>query len=143
MLDLTSKSYWNQRAIEYGAKLDCVLVDHRADRHQKLVEAILEPYRGLSVLDVACGYGRFSPMFKHYTGIDFCPEMINLAKNKYPDKRFLEAKDIDETFDVIFAVISMSSLQMKPEEFNAKWKDKANKAVMVFEVDTFYIYPKL
>lgn len=143
MQNLTSKSYWNKRAIEHGAELSCVLVDHRAEDHQKLVEAILEPYKGLHVLDVACGYGRFSPMFKNYTGIDFCPEMINLAKNNYPDKRFLETKDIDETFDVIFAVISLSSLNITAQEFNDKWKDKAKVAVMVFEIDTFYIFPKL
>ena len=143
MPDLTSKSYWSKRAKKYGAELDCVLVDYRAEEHQKLVEAILEPYKGLSVLDVACGYGRFSPLFKHYTGIDFCSEMIMLAKDKYPDKRFLEASDIGETFDVVFAVIALSSLKMTPQEFNDKWKAKANKAVMVFEVDTFYIFPKL
>lgn len=143
MPDLTSKTYWNKRAVECGANLECVLVDCRADRHQKLVEGILEPYKGLHVLDVACGYGRFSPTFKYYTGIDFCPEMITLAKNTYPDKRFLEATDIDETFDVIFAVISLSSLNITAQEFNEKWKDRAKVAVMVFEVDTFYIFPKI
>lgn len=143
MQNLTSKSYWNKRAIEHGAELSCVLVDHRAEDHQKLVEAILEPYKGLHVLDVACGYGRFSPMFKNYTGIDFCPEMVTLARNTYAEKRFLETKDIDETFDVIFAVISLSSLNITAQEFNDKWKDKAKVAVMVFEIDTFYIFPKL
>ena len=143
MQSLTSKSYWNKRALEYGASLSCVLVDYRVDIHQKLVEGILEPYKGLHVLDVACGYGRFSPMFKNYTGIDFCPEMITLARNTYPDKRFLEATDIDETFDVIFAVISLSSLNITAQEFNDKWKDKAKVAVMVFELDTLYIFPKL
>lgn len=143
MQNLTSKSYWNKRAREYGASLACVLVDYRAESHQELVKSILEPYRGLSVLDVACGYGRFSPLFRDYTGIDFCPEMIELAKNNFPDKRFLEATDIDETFDVVFSVISLSSLNMTPQEFNEKWKDRAKVAVIIFELDTFYIFPKL
>jgi ubiquinone/menaquinone biosynthesis C-methylase UbiE len=143
MPDLTSKTYWNERARENGSKLDCVLVDHRANRHQNLVEGMLEPYKNMSVLDVACGYGRFSPMFKNYTGIDFCPEMIELAQKTFPGKRFIEATDIQETFDVVFAVISLSSLNITAQEFNARWKDRARVAVMVFEVDTFYIFPKI
>ena len=33
MSDLTSKSYWEQRAKEYRSNINSVLVDHRAPAH--------------------------------------------------------------------------------------------------------------
>jgi SAM-dependent methyltransferase len=42
-----------------------------------------------NVLDLACGYGRLSPLFNNYTGVDFSPDFINEANTLYPGKRFL------------------------------------------------------
>lgn len=100
----------------------------------------------MSAIDIACGYGRFSTCFEKYKGIDFCDEFIKIAKEKYPGKDFesLDAHETDiDQYDIVFAVIAMSSLSMTPQEFNDKYKDYARYAVMVFEVDTFYIFPKL
>lgn len=36
------------------------------------------------VLEAGCGYGRWSPLFKNYTGIDISPDFINLAKDRFP-----------------------------------------------------------
>lgn len=60
------------------------------------------------VLDGGCAYGRFSPLFDNYVGIDFSPDFIEEAKKKYPNKDFRVAdlKDLpfkDQEFD--FAVL--------------------------------------
>lgn len=41
------------------------------------------------VLDAGCGYGRLSPLFRRYVGLDFSPDFIALAKEKYPEKTFV------------------------------------------------------
>jgi ubiquinone/menaquinone biosynthesis C-methylase UbiE len=62
-----------------------------------------------NVLDAGCGYGRWSELFKNYTGVDFSPDFIKMAKKNYPNKLFLEAnlKTLpfkDKEFDVVFCV---------------------------------------
>jgi len=45
-----------------------------------------------NVIDLGCAYGRSSEMVKgRYTGVDFSPEFIEKAKEKYPDKKFFVA----------------------------------------------------
>ena len=100
----------------------------------------------MKALDVACGYGRFSECFYKYTGIDFCEEFINIAKERNPGKNFYVAnahEGTEETYDIIFSVIALSSLNMTAQQFNEKWKDKAKYAVIVFEIDEFYFFPKI
>lgn len=46
---------------------------------------------GYAVLDAGCGYGRISEWVERYTGVDFSPDFIALAKQKYPGKQFLQA----------------------------------------------------
>jgi len=36
------------------------------------------------VLEAGCAYGRWSPLFVNYTGIDISPDFISLAKENYP-----------------------------------------------------------
>jgi len=36
------------------------------------------------VLDAGCAFGRWSPLFSNYTGIDISPDFISLAKKNYP-----------------------------------------------------------
>lgn len=43
------------------------------------------------VLDVGCGYGRLSPLFKNYTGVDFSPDLLEEARIMFPGKTFIEA----------------------------------------------------
>src|SRR3990170_1002623 len=51
---------------------------------------------GASVLDLGCGDARFYDYLKKkrhdidYTGVDFCPEFIKLAKAKNPQLDFFE-----------------------------------------------------
>jgi ubiquinone/menaquinone biosynthesis C-methylase UbiE len=60
-----------------------------------------------SILDVGCGIGDTLAGLKgaRKLGIDFCPEMINQAKLRYPDIEFLvmdaSKLELEEKFDVI------------------------------------------
>lgn len=56
------------------------------------------------ILDAGCAYGRWAPHFGNYLGIDFSPDFIEKAKEKYPNKNFdvqtLERLPYeDKTFD--------------------------------------------
>lgn len=123
------------------------MVDVKAQRHEDIVKNFLSRFSSMSAIDVACGYGRFSCCFENYIGIDFCKEFIDIAQRNNPNKRFfcVDAHSEVDLFqaDIVFSVISLSSLDMTPQEFNQRWKDNARFAVMVFELDTFYIFPKL
>ena len=68
------------------------------------------------VLDAGCGYGRWSTLFKNYTGIDFSPDFIEMARKKYPNKTFVigDLKQIpydDNTFDWAFCVSIKKMIQ--------------------------------
>lgn len=52
---------------------------------------ILRECTGYSVLDAGCGYGRISEWVENYTGVDFSPDFIGMAKQRYPGKRFIQA----------------------------------------------------
>ncbi len=68
---------------------------------------------GSSVLDVGCGFGDLYGYLANrdikvdYTGIDINPEFIKIARETYPDARFLvadfEEDDIGGEFDWAFA----------------------------------------
>ena len=59
MQNLTSNSYWEDRAKQYQDSLEAVLVDVKAQRHEDIVKNFLSRFSSMSALDVACGYGRF------------------------------------------------------------------------------------
>lgn len=79
-----------------------------AARHKAVLRKIP---RTAKVLDAGCGYGRASTWFKirNYTGVDFSPDFIERAKQKYPDRRFVQA-DLkrlpfsDREFDYAFCI---------------------------------------
>ncbi len=146
MIDRTSNEYWEKRSETYKDNINSVLVDNVALIHEKAVKDFLKRFGSMSALDVACGYGRFADCFDDYTGIDFCKNFIEIAKKNKPSKRFILGdahQGVDGTFDIVFAVIALSSLNMTAKEFNDKWKHKARYGVIVLEVEEFYFFPKL
>ncbi len=76
--------------------------------------------RGKSVLDVGCGLGDFYryliPLTTNYIGYDIVPEMVMVARRKYPGVNFF-SEFPNEKFDFVFA----SGVFNLPEEH---WVDK-------------------
>lgn len=96
------------------------------------------------VLEAGCGYGRWSPLFKNYKGVDISSDFIELAKTNYPlhadnficgDLRKLPFKD--NSFDWCFTV---STKAMIIREVNQEtWDEIENelkrvaKNIMILE----------
>lgn len=69
---------------------------------------------GASLLDAGCGDGRFLRYLEEnkksveYTGVDFCPELLHIAKKKFPHHHFvlsdITAFDASSTFDRIVCI---------------------------------------
>lgn len=61
------------------------------------------------VLDAGCGYGRMSPLWGNYTGVDLSPDLLEEARKLYPSKNFMlgNLKSLpfkDKEFDVSFCI---------------------------------------
>lgn len=140
--------FWKQRIDTAVSEHYSVYVIHEHgwkkinDAHNEIFDTLIDPEA--NVLDAGCGYGRWSPKFKNYTGIDFSPDFIERAKSKYPDKKFLVAnlKDLpfkDGEFDWAFCVsIKKMMLDNLGEE---EWKlmetelKRVAKAVLILEYE--------
>lgn len=82
-------------------------------RNEPIISTILDNggiHEGIHVLDVACGTGVLFPDYlkrnvASVTGIDISPEMVKIAKNKFPDINVIcgdvEATKFDQKFDAI------------------------------------------
>lgn len=108
-----TEKYWEDRLNTFADHLpSSVYCTSKAefDAMDKRHLEILAPYKDKKVLDAGCAYGRFSPYFNDYTGIDFVNAFINKAKKLYPDKRFevQNLKDLpydNQLFDMAFCVM--------------------------------------
>lgn len=64
-------------------------------RFRELIEDV--DFRGKNVLDIGCGFGDIIPFIKakartfDYTGVDLVPEFIGVARERYPNHKFLIA----------------------------------------------------
>ena len=81
-------------------------------RNDKVIEKILDNCgidKGVCVLDVACGTGVLFPDYIKrgavVTGIDISPEMVKIAKEKFPNVNVIcgdvEETDFNEKFDAV------------------------------------------
>lgn len=78
---------------------------------------------GARVLDAGCGNGRLLEVFKdrkiEYLGVDFSPELIEKARQNYPQAKFLTADILDlgsleeVDFDWVFSVAVLHHLPGK------------------------------
>ena len=74
-----------------------------------LFEGLIREYGCESVLEIGCGSGNLYPYFIKdgyaYTGLDLSGEMLAIARETYPDGRFVQGDmrdfDIGETFDAV------------------------------------------
>ncbi len=95
-----SPKFWGQRVKKmlenqrplHTCSYDTTMQDWvRIQRHSAgLIKDLFEP--GESILDAGCGYGALIEVIEWvrynlvYAGVDFCPEMIHLAKLIYPKR---------------------------------------------------------
>lgn len=108
---VNKEEFWKQRLDEAERLEDSVYVTVDGDWNNinRAHEEILKPYINKKVLDAGCGYGRWSEFFPNYTGVDFSPDFIGVAKQLYPDKEFIQAQIEelpfkDKEFDLAFCV---------------------------------------
>lgn len=109
------------------------------------------------VLDLGCGNGRFSKYLQEtdYTGADFSEKMIEQAKKRFPDKKFIVADVLnlpfeDNYFDKIYSVAMIHQIPshkyrlealieikrtLKPngQIFLTAWKAEEGRGVHRFE----------
>jgi SAM-dependent methyltransferase len=95
------------------------------------------------VLDAGCGYGRLAPLFKknQYTGVDFSPEMIEIAKRDNPEYEFMveslyKLPFEDGAFNVAFCVSIKDMIvgnigEEAWEKMQAEVKRVANKVLIL------------
>jgi SAM-dependent methyltransferase len=146
MSDLTSKDYWNDRAEKTRKDGLMGVYNHsKVLEHDSIVRKVIQSYKNDSVLEIACGYGRFANEFQDYLGIDFSDVMIQRAQENHPGKQFRveNARTFkpEKQYDVIFQVISRTSLKQSPEEFYEQWKPYARKFIIYFELEMFVAFP--
>lgn len=115
--------------------------------HEKILSDIIP--KDSKVLDAGCGYGRWSTKFENYSGVDFSPDFLLMAKKKYPNKEFTQAKleelpFKDKEFDWAFCVsIKKMIVDNQGEE---KWLEmekelrRVAKKVLILEYETPEIY---
>jgi ubiquinone/menaquinone biosynthesis C-methylase UbiE len=88
--------------------------DYKADSEK--IRALIKRYktsRGRELLDVACGTGNHIQYFKKYfniTGIDLDKNMLRIAREKFPDIKFIRGNmrtfRLNRQYDVIICLFS-------------------------------------
>jgi len=79
-------------------------------------KTLLGELKNGSALDIGCGYGFYSEIFKDYTGIDNNPDAILNAKKLYPEKHFevMDATNLafkNNKFDIIFSTLVLHHIE--------------------------------
>lgn len=123
------QQYWIDRVAQVGNHRSTFLdtpqerIQAFSNRHAKMIQIYCT---GKKVLEIGCGWGRMLKAFsgvQSYLGVDFVPDLIKEAKERAEvlydgDERFSfgilnvrEPLDIEDRFDVIVAITTLSSLQ--------------------------------
>ena len=99
-----------------------------------LFENYLVP--GEKILDLGCGNARFFPFFKeaqvNYVGVDACRQLIEIAKEKYPQAKFYTQDALNLSFPNNFfdKVYSIAVLHHIPsEQFRIQFLKEARRVL--------------
>lgn len=96
LITLTEKGvqdYWRNRANKDGIRA----TGHsgyslsRQDERYRIRKKFIFTYcpRNLRTLDYGCGIGRYVEDFEHYLGVDFTESLLDIARTRHPEVRFL------------------------------------------------------
>lgn len=111
--------------------------------HMDLVNRLILPTD--KVLDAGCGYGRASEFLPgDYTGVDFSPDFLAKAHDKYPDRVFIRStldatpfKDKQFDWAVCISIRAMIKGNLGAEAWNAMEKElkRVAKQVLILEYE--------
>jgi ubiquinone/menaquinone biosynthesis C-methylase UbiE len=150
--EIDKLEFWKKRIEDAKQGREHYSVYITKDEHWKLINEVhnellkeLVP-EGSRVLDAGCGYGRTSERFdrEHYTGVDFSPDFIEIAKRKYPDKNFvvsdlkkLPFKKGEFDFAVCVSIRKMIVDNLGQEEWDKMQKElkRVAKKVLILEYE--------
>lgn len=95
--------------------------------HREVLQRVLR--RGTKVLDAGCGYGALCeivPAGVEYIGLDFSPELLAVARLRYPQAQFIQAdlRDLSTFRDYQFDVAICRSIEgtIKDNLGNSAWE---------------------
>lgn len=144
---INKEEFWKER-------IDSAVKEHYSVYvcNEQLWKDILEhhkvAFKQLSgkVLDAGCGYGRISEYIEDYTGVDFAKCFIDKAREKYPNKKFVQSKlenlpFKDKEFD--WAVCVSIKKMVSDNQGVEKWLEmerelkRVAKKVMILEYEDF------
>ena len=82
---------------------------------QEVKDLLSDIKSGIAVLDIGCGTGRVRqalPADLDYTGLDNSPELLEVARRKYANNKFVQAdaRDLplpDNSFDVVLLIATV------------------------------------
>ncbi len=87
------KKYWHKRSEEQGEKtvgFNNDPITKQNYRYAKRMDFIFQHVpTNLKTLDYGCGIGRYAPKFPFYIGMDITYNLVTIAKDNNPDKRFV------------------------------------------------------
>ncbi len=123
--------FFSKRLLHFGDSPASVGWSERGQHLRYECITGLLPLNGASVLDLGCGKGDLygylinKGLRIRYTGIDINPELIRLARSKYPDVTFyvldIEQEDLREEYDfvIICGVFNLNLEGVKASAFMA------------------------
>ncbi len=140
-----TEEYWDERVIKYKDDLDkMVWVSNHIHKHYKWFSQLMDIYKGQTVLDVGCGYGRIAPLFEKekYHGIDFSQNLLDIAKQKNPDYFFEKADaytyNPTKQYGVILA-FHLSGMSTRKDEFVQRYHMFAREAIIIVGSDSITV----
>jgi SAM-dependent methyltransferase len=135
--------YWRRRAREQG--LRTVGLGGASLEEQDGMYAVRRDFifkhcpTDLETLDYGCGIGRYADMFRDYEGQDITGELIDLAKQNHPDKKFVLVDDPSPQFEngpeLFFTstVLQHCDLTVVAEILHSLKQSSTLKAVCLYE----------
>jgi len=126
MIKLSEKgvqSYWRDRANRDGIRATghCAYTLDRQDERYKIGKEFIFTYcpKHLRTLDYGCGIGRYAKDFKYYLGVDFTESLLAIARERYPEAKFLKLNspflDCELNFDPEL-IFTSCVLQHNPDD---------------------------